>query len=263
MNEWTGKWAVVTGASAGIGVALAEELAAGGTHLVMTARRLDRLEEVAARLRSKHRVNVEVVAADLNAAEGPEEVFGFTERRGISVELLINNAGFGAYGEFYRNDRERELGMVRVNCLSVVHLTHLFLPAMVERRSGAILILASTAAFQAVAYIATYAATKAFDLLFAEALAEEVKRYGVKVCALCPGPTTSEFQDVAGTPARAGARFENAAKVARVGLKALAAGEHSVISGFVNQLGVVLQRLAPRRLVTGGAEKMLRPKHLK
>ncbi len=262
MNEWKGKWAVVTGGSAGIGVALAEELAAGGAHLVLTARRLDRLEEVAAKLRSKHGVQVEVVAADLNSEQGPEEIFAFTQSRGSAVELLINNAGFGAYGEFHGHERERELGMVRVNCLSVVHLTHLFLPAMVERRSGAVLILSSTAAFQAVGYIATYAATKAFDLLFAEALAEEMKRYGVKVCALCPGPTTSEFQDVAGAW-RPEARFESADKVARVGLKALAKGEHSVISGFVNRLSVEMQRIAPRRLVTGAAAKMYRPKNLK
>ena len=111
--------------------------------------------------------------------------------------MLINNAGFGAYGEFHKVEAQRLLDMVQVNVASVVHLTHLFLPAMVERRSGYVLIVASTAAFQPVPYISTYAATKGFDLLFAEGLAEEARRYGVRVCALCPGSTVSEFHEVA------------------------------------------------------------------
>ena len=112
--------------------------------------------------------------------------------------MLINSAGFGAYGEFRNVDAQRLLDMVAVNVSSVVHLTHLFLPAMVERRSGDVMIVASTAAFQPVPYISTYAATKGFDLLFAEGIAEEVRRYGVRVCALCPGATMSEFNEVAG-----------------------------------------------------------------
>jgi short-subunit dehydrogenase len=126
---------------------------------------------------------------------------------------------------------------------------------MLERRSGDILIVASTGAYQGVPYMATYAASKAFDLLFAEALAEEVKRYGVRVCALCPGPTLSEFQKVAGVPdqlASVGIE-EKPDQVARIGLRALAAGEHSVISGFTNWLGVEVQRIAPRRFVTYAA----------
>jgi short-subunit dehydrogenase len=176
------------------------------------------------------------------------------------VDLLVNNAGVGSYGEVRASDRPRELGIVQVNCSAVVHLTHLYLPGMVERRSGDILIVASTGAYQGVPYMATYAASKAFDLLFAEALAEEVKRYGVRVCALCPGPTVSEFQKVAGVPEQMAVGMEERAdQVARIGLQALAAGEHSVISGFTNWLGVEVQRIAPRRFVTYAAEKLFRP----
>src|ERR1700686_2957357 len=195
--EWRGKWALITGASAGIGVALARELAAGGANLVLTARRQERLEELARELTAKHKIKTSVFAADLAEVTAPEKIFAFTRAQGISIELLINNAGFGAYGEFPSIEVNRLLDMVQVNCAAVVHLTRLYLPEMVERRSGDILILASTAAFQAVPYISTYAATKAFDLSFAEALAEELKPHGIRVCGLCPGSTESEFHEVA------------------------------------------------------------------
>ena len=146
--------------------------------------------------------------------------------------MLVNNAGFGHYGAFHEEPLEPQLGMVQVNCAAVVQLTHLYLPAMVQRQRGDILIVASTASFQAVPYIAVYAATKAFDLLFAEALAEEVRAKGVHVCALCPGSTTTEFHQVAGQPDHLKRRQETAEKVARVGLEALAGGKSYVISGI-------------------------------
>ena len=259
MNQWRGKWALVTGASAGIGWALAEQLAAGGTNLVLTARRRERLEELAEQLRSKHNVQVELVVTDLARPSAPDEIFAFTRGKGIAVELLVNNAGFGAYGEFARISLARQLEMIQVNICAVIHLTHLYLPAMIERRRGDILIVASTAAFQGVPYITTYAATKAFDLLFAEALAEEVRPHGVRVCALCPGSTTTEFHEVAGQPERTWRKREPAGKVARVGLEALARGKSYVISGLGNFLGTHGQRLAPRRLVTRVAASLFRP----
>ena len=261
LDSWRGKWALVSGASSGIGWALAEELATGGAHLVLTARRRRRLTELRRRLRSTRGVEIEVLAADLGEPSAPAEIFSFTEERGITIDLLINNAGVGSYGEFRSSDVEFELGILQVNCSAVVHLTRLYLPGMVERRSGDILIVSSTAAYQAVPYMATYAASKAFDLLFAEALAREVEPYGVRVCALCPGPTASEFQKVAGVPDEIAARTEPADHVARVGLRALAAGEHSVISGFTNWVGVEIQRIAPRRFVTSAAEILFRPPH--
>jgi uncharacterized protein len=259
LNCWRAKWALVTGASSGIGLALAEELAAQGTHLVLTARRKQRLAKLSRQLRSAHGVKVEVLSADLGESDAPDRIFAWTEERGITIELLVNNAGVGSYGEFRDSDVQCELGIVKVNCAAVVHLTHLYLPGMVQRRSGGILIVASTAAYQGVPYMATYGASKAFDLMFAEALAEEVERYGVRVCALCPGPTASEFPKVAGVPNEIVVNLEPANQVARVGLRALAAGEHSVISGFTNWVGVEVQRIAPRRFVTSAAEILFRP----
>jgi uncharacterized protein len=257
-GAWSGKWALVTGASAGIGVALAEELAGGGTNLVLTARRKDRLDALSQRLLSTYKIQTEVVPADLADPAAPEKIFAFTRDRGIEIELLVNNAGFGKYGEFHSVDQQRLLDMVQVNCAAVVHLTHLYLQGMIARRRGDILVLASTASFQAVPYISTYAATKAFDLFFAEGLAEEMKPYGIRVCALCPGSTESEFHAVAGQE-KFERRRETAKKVAQTGLKALAAGKSYVISGLGNYLGAHGERLVPRRFVTRTAARMFKP----
>jgi uncharacterized protein len=259
ISEWKGKWALVTGASAGIGEALARELARGGSNLVLTARRRDRLEVLARELKSRHGVKTEIVVADLAEFAAPKEIFQFTQGKGLQIDLLVNNAGFGLYGKFEKVEAGRLLEMVQVNCSAVVHLTRLYLPGMVARRSGDVLIVASTASFQAVPYISTYAATKAFDLFLAEGLAEETTPYGVRVCALCPGTTTSEFHELAGHPSHAKVREQSAETVARNGLKALAAGKSYVISGLGNYLGAHGERLVPRRFVTRIAAKMFRP----
>lgn len=259
--EWRDKWALVTGASAGIGKAIAEELAAGGTHLVLTARRRDRLEELAKQFRSHYKISVEIFEADLVKPSAPNQIFEFTKEKGIAVDLLVNNAGFGQYGELSLVDPQRLLDMVQVNCSAVLHLTSLYLPDMIARRGGDVLIVSSTAAFQAVPYISTYAATKAFDLYLAEGLVEEMKPHGIRVCALCPGTTESEFHDLAGHPEHARRRGESAQKVARTGLRALAAGKSYVISGLGNYLGAQGERLVPRRFVTRIAAKMFRPRN--
>ncbi len=262
MKEWAGKWALITGASAGIGAAFATQLAAEGTHLVLTARRRDRLDDLAGKLQQAFGVRMEVVAADLAQPEAPQRIYEFTKQEKIEIELLINNAGFGQYGELTRVETRRLLDMVQVNCLAVVHLTRLYLAEMVARRRGDVLILASTASFQAVPYISTYAATKAFDLLFAEGLAEEMKPYGIRVCALCPGSTESEFHTVAGQEKFSSKKQETAEKVARTGLQALADGKSYVISGMGNYWGAQSQRLVPRRIVTRIAANMFRPDKL-
>ena len=259
MENWRDKWALITGASAGIGVALAKELAIGGTNLVLTARRKDRLEELARILSATYKISTKVFPADLADANAPERIFAFTKQKGIEIDLLINNAGFGQYGELHSVEKQRLLDMVQVNCSAVVHLTRLYLPGMVARRSGDVLILASTASFQAVPYISTYAATKAFDLLFAEGLAEEMKPYGIRVCALCPGSTESEFHTVSGQE-KFIRNAETTEKVAHTGLKALAAGKSYVISGLGNYLGAHGERLVPRRFVTKVAAGMFKPK---
>jgi short-subunit dehydrogenase len=258
-SEWRGKWALVTGASAGIGKALAEQLALGGASLVLTARRRERLNALAEELRAKHQIQTEIFVADLAQRGAPDEIFDFTEGKRLTIDLLVNNAGFGQYGEFHTVPAERLLEMVQVNCSAVLHLTRLYLPGMVERRSGDVLIVASTASFQAVPYISTYAATKVFDLFLAEGLAEEMKPHGIRVCALCPGTTESEFHGVAGHPSHSKGREQSAETVARNGLKALTAGKSYVISGLGNYLGAQGERLVPRRLVTRIAAKLFRP----
>ena len=257
--EWKGKWALVTGASAGIGKALAAELAEGGANLVLTARRKDRLETLARDLAGRHRIRTEIFAADLALASAPEAIFQFTRKKDLSIDLLVNNAGFGQYGPLHSTPTGRLLEMVQVNCTAVLHLTRLFVPAMVARGSGDVLIVASTAAFQAVPYISTYAASKVFDLYLAEGLAEELAPHGVRVCALCPGTTTSEFHAIAGHPVHSKGREQSAETVARNGLRALAAGKSYVISGLANYLGAHGERLVPRRFVTRVAAKMFRP----
>jgi uncharacterized protein len=258
-TDWKDRWALVTGASAGIGKALAEELARGGANLVLTARRRDRLAALAQEFSNKYQVKTEIVVADLVQQSAPELIFRFTQDKKIEIGLLVNNAGFGQYGEFHTVEAERLLEMVQLNCSAVLHLTRLYLPAMVARRGGDVLIVASTASFQAVPYVSTYAATKAFDLYLAEGLAEEMKPYGVRVCALCPGTTESEFHELAGHPSHAKGREQTAQAVARNGLKALAAGKSYVISGLGNYLGAHGERLVPRRLVTRIAAKLFRP----
>lgn len=260
-NKWSGKWAIVTGASAGIGLALAERLAAGGTHLVLTARRADRLEDLAAVLSTKYRSRVEICPADLTRPEAPSEIHAFTTRKGLEVELLVNNAGFGAFGYIHEIPTPRLMEMIQVNCAAVVHLTQLYVPAMIARRHGDILIVSSVAAFQALPFNSVYAATKAFDLLFAEGIAEELREFGVHVCALCPGSTTTEFQQVARQPDRVFRSAETAEKVARVGLAALAEGRSFVISGAKNRLMVETERLAPRQFVARMAGKVMRPRN--
>jgi uncharacterized protein len=259
-TEWQGKWALVTGASAGIGKALAEELAAGGTHLVLTARRRDRLQELADALSAKFKIKTEIFVADLVQPNAPQEIFEFSKQKLLQIDLLINNAGFGGYGEFSTVDTSLLLNMVQVNCSAVVHLTRLYLPEMIARKRGDVMILASTASFQAVPYISTYAATKAFDLLLAEGLAEEMKPHGIRVCALCPGSTESEFHHVANQPDRTKKNQQTAQEVAQTGLKALAAGKSYVISGLGNYLGAHGERLVPRRFVTRIAAGMFKPK---
>ena len=153
-DPWRGKWALVTGASSGIGAALAEELAAGGAHLVLTARRARRLAGLRRKLHVAHGVRIEVLPADLAQPNTPTQIFAFTQERGIAIDLLVNNAGIGSYGAFRASDRERELGIIQLNCAALVHLTHLYLPSMLERGSGDILIVSSTAAYQSVPYMA-------------------------------------------------------------------------------------------------------------
>jgi short-subunit dehydrogenase len=258
IDKWRGKWSLVTGASAGIGLELAKLLAQNGSHLVLTARRTDRLQELASDLAAKYGIKTEILSVDLTRPEAPAEIFAATQQKGIEIELLVNNAGFGAFGYAWEIPPEKMTEMVQVNCSAVVHLTRLYMPPMIARGHGDILIVASVAGFQAVPYNSVYAATKAFDFLFSMGIAEEARGKGVNVSALCPGSTETEFQKVAEQPDRKIRSAETAEKVARVGLEALAAGKPYVISGAKNKLMTEFQRIAPRNFVVRMAGKMMR-----
>jgi hypothetical protein len=257
-QDFNGKWALVTGASSGIGAALARELAKHGAKLILTARRRDRLETLAAELTAKG-TEVRIVTADLNDPAAPQKIYDVTEGAGLAVDILINNAGLGQYGAFCASPVEQELSQVRVNCEAMVRLTRLFVPRMVERRRGWVLVLASTASFQPVPYITTYAATKAFDRFFALGLAAEVARFGVKVTALCPGPTESEFIDVARAGAFKGKNQQTAEDVARLAVVALARGQRTLIPYFGGRFNALLVRFLPAGVITRFIEKAARP----
>src|SRR4051794_25933317 len=247
-KDFHGRWALVTGASAGIGVALARELARHRAKLILTARRKDRLDALAAELGAKG-AEVRTIVADLNDPNGPHLIYDQTESAGVEIDILIDNAGLGQFGPFSQSPVGQELSQVRVNCEAVVHVARLFVPRMVERRRGWILITASTASFQPLPYFATYAATKAFDRFFAVGLSHEVARFGVKVTALCPGPTESEFFDIsrAGVLRRGG--VQSAEAVARIGISALARGKRTIIPNLTGRSTAFAARLFPTALI--------------
>jgi hypothetical protein len=248
-TDFKGKWALVTGASAGIGAELARQLAACGAKVILTARRKDRLDALAAELTAKG-TEVRVIAADLNDPAAPRQIDEATEGAGLEVDILINNAGLGQFGAFQTSPIDQELAQVRVNCEAMVRLSRLFVPRMVERRRGWILILASTASFQPLPYFATYAASKAFDRFFALGIAAEVARYGVKVTALCPGPTESEFFSISRATIFEERGVQPTAEVARIGIEGLARGKRTVLPSAEGRLTSFIVRFLPVTLIT-------------
>jgi hypothetical protein len=253
------KTALVTGASVGIGRDLAIVLAEHGHDLVVTARNQEQLEALAAELHSKHGVRVEVVVADLAKPQAANEIFEEVARRGIAIDLLVNNAGFGGHGRFDREEIDQILGMLQVNIAALTHLTRLFLPPMVERGRGRVMNVASTAAFQPGPLMAVYYATKAYVLSFSEAIASELNRTGVRVTALCPGPTSTEFQqraNVASVRAFNTGMTMESMPVARIGYRAMVAGKRVAVTGVHNWILTQVSQLMPRRFVTSVVKKM-------
>lgn len=242
---------LVTGASGGIGLELARCFAAEGCRLILTARREAELQVLAAELRTKHDVEVTVLTADLAESDGVTALLSDLSTRGLSPDVLVNNAGFGTRGRFADLAESRVRGMLAVNIDAVTRLAHALLPAMRARGRGGILNVASTAAFQPGPYMAVYYATKAYVLSWSEALFEECREDGVTVNVLCPGPTHTGFADVAGIGdtylLKLGAM--NAAEVAHIGHAAFRAGKPVSIPGFNNRAGAFSVRFLPRALV--------------
>jgi hypothetical protein len=240
------KVALVTGASAGLGVEFARRLSERGHRLVLVARRKERLEELA-----KELGKARAVAADLSKKGAAAKLMADIEANGETVDLLVNNAGFGLIGRFAELDATREREMIDLNVGALTDLCRAVAPAMIGRKSGAILNVASTAAFQPGPKMAVYFATKAFVLSLSEALHEELKPHGIKVTCLCPGPTRTEFGDVAGFGGNG--LFDriamNAGEVVAAGLKALDSNRAVVVTGWVNRIGAASTRFAPRSVV--------------
>jgi short-subunit dehydrogenase len=252
------RWTLVTGASSGIGAELARRFAERGRALVLVARRRDRLDALATDLKAKHGVAVEVMVSDLTQPDGPEALVGAMVARGIVLDTLVNNAGFGLVGRFADLPAEGQLEMLALNVVAPTQLCRLVLPGLIARRAGGILNVASTAAFQAGPNMAVYYATKAYLLSLSEALHEEAKPHGVKVTALCPGPTLTEFQERAGM--RLGRFLKlglvGAAEVAGVGVRGYEAGRAVVVPGIGNRLGAAGAQLLPRFVARGIAARL-------
>lgn len=243
--------ALITGASAGIGAVFAQELAARQTNLVLVARSEAKLQQLAQQLQEQYKIQVDVIVQDLTEPKAAKTVFDIVTEKSLTIDLLINNAGFGEYGDFAELDGERQVKMIQLNILALVDLTHQFLPAMRQRRSGNIINMCSVAAFQPMPYFSVYAASKAFILSFSEALWAENRSYGVHVLAVCPGPTETNFFQEAGFPSTlvnvAAANYTPTIVVVSDALKAVEKQHPSLIPGNIgNQLIANLHRFLPR-----------------
>jgi uncharacterized protein len=255
------KTALITGASTGIGFEFAKLLAADGYNLVLIARDEQKLREISASLASKFNISVKIYPKDLSVTGDIDNLVCQIREDAGAIEILVNNAGFGLSGAFVDTDLARELEMIQLNVVSLVIFTKLWAKEMVQRKSGKILNVASTAAFQPGPLMAIYYATKAFVLSFSEALAEELKESGVTVTALCPGPTATQFSKRA--ELEKSRLFKggivpvlDAATVAKIGYDGLSKGQPVVIPGLINKIGVFSVRLIPRKLVAQIAKQL-------
>ncbi len=261
--DYRGRTTLITGASSGLGAEFARQLAARGSHLVLVARREDRLEALAGQLSAAHGVKAESIAMDLSVDGCGELLAAEVDRRGIAVSSVINNAGFGTYGRFHEEDPQRLRQEVGLDVTAVVDISRAFIGPLRRRGEGVLVNLASTAAYQPVPYMAVYGATKAFVLSFTEALWHESRGTGLRVMALSPGATRTEFFDVVGTEdAASGTRMQTSEEVVRTALKALDRRNPppSVVSGAMNRIMTLSGRFASRRTVVRIVGRMISPR---
>lgn len=251
---------LITGASSGIGAAFARKLAARGRNVLLVARSEDKLIALCNELGRVSGVRAHSLALDLLQPDAAAQLFEETQKRELVIDMLVNNAGFGSMDDFVKLDLARELEIIDLNVKSLVELTHRFLQPMRERKQGTIINVASTAGFQPVPYMATYAATKAFVLSFSEALWEENRKHGVHVMALCPGVTDTNFFAAAKMDRPPLRTIQTAEEVVDTALRGLAQRKPSVISGWANWFQVEAERVVPRSLVVKIAGKALRSK---
>lgn len=246
------KTALITGASSGIGYELAIIHASKGDNLVLVARNISKLNQLKTELEKQYKVTVNVIEKDLSRTNASQELFDETRRKNIQIDYLVNNAGFGDFGMFYETDWKKEEQMINLNITCLTHLTKLYLQEMVKRKSGKIMNVASTAAFQSGPTMAVYYATKAYVLSFSEAIDNEVRDKGITVTALCPGATESGFQAAAAMEESAlvkGKKLPTSKEVAEYGYKAMMSGKTVAIHGTMNYIMANSIRFLPRKLV--------------
>lgn len=247
-----GKTAIITGASSGIGFALANIFARHEHGLVLVARNPERLQRAKAKLENRYGIMAHAISADLTKPVAPTEIFQAIQSAGVQIDVLVNNAGFAEYGAFHETDRQRELDIIALNVTALTELTHMFLQPMIRRRAGKVLNVASTAAFQPGPLMAVYYASKSYVLSFSEAIRNELGPLGIDVTALCPGPTETEFFEKQPTLLESRlllAGTMSAEEVAEIGYEGLMRGKAIVIPGARNKVLAWSTRLAPRSLV--------------
>ena len=252
---------LITGASSGIGMALAHQFAQDGYQLVLTARSVAAMQTLAEELKRQFNVVVTVIGADLETHDGAAKLYAGIKARGIVLSALVNNAGYGTFGEFKDALLPSQLAMMQLNMNTLVILTKLFLPDLLLTR-GKILNIASTAAFQPGPYMAVYCATKSFVLSFTEAIASELEDTGVTVTALCPGPTSSGFQakaELGNSGLIKGKKLPTSEAVSKLGYRAMQRGQRVYIPGFVNWVMAQSMRFTPRNLATKVVKSMIKP----
>ncbi len=247
------KRALITGASSGIGLAFSKLLARDGYDVVLVARSQRRLQQISKDLENSFSIQAYVLEQDLSKEGAVKSIYDHLQRKKMSIDVLVNNAGFGLFGEFSRTDWKKESAMIQLNIVTLTEMSKFFLPSMLRNRSGKIVNVASTASFMPGPLMAVYYATKAYVLSFSEALAKEVEGMGVSVTALCPGPTATGFQkasELEESKLIKGKTFPDAQEVARYGYQAMKDGKVVAVHGIANQLIVWFVRLMPRSIIT-------------
>ncbi len=259
MFNYQGKWALITGASAGIGTAFAHALAQRGSHLILVARRADRLNALAQSLRAQYQVDVDTIALDLAPVNAAQQLFDQVQTRGRRIDLLINNAGIGVFGPFLTTKVEEDEKLVMLNVVALTMLTRLFLPQLLQQPEGMIINVASTAAFQPLPYMAIYGASKAYVLSFTEALWAEHRQDKLHVLALCPGPVTTEFFSAMGNEMHSFGKRDTADDIVKQTLAIADKNRMYFIPGMLkNYWQAQLTRLLPRKLLASVTGNVLR-----
>lgn len=258
MKPKNNKWTLITGASSGIGEAFANEYASRGSDLILVARSEDKLIALGEKLNKKYGIQAQVIVSDLAQNGSAAELYQQCNQRGLNVECLINNAGFATYGLFEQLSGSRQHDEVMLNVTAVVDLTYLFLPDMLKAKSGTVINVASTAAFQPLPNMAVYGATKAFVLSFTEALWEENRKRGVQFLALCPGSTETEFFNVVGAEEASVGKRDTPENVVKVAIRALQAKKVYVVPGLNNFISAQLSRFFTRKQMLYIVGRMLR-----